>query len=72
MTGSIGPEEFGSVHSPALGTPCENTGGIIYTSQSMKRFEGGEVRLSGAVNLSKLESDGQITFSCLFVTKQAD
>jgi hypothetical protein len=38
----------------------------------MKRFEGGEVRLSGAVNLSKLESDGQITFSCLFVTKQAD
>lgn len=32
-------------------------------------FEGasGEVRLSGAVNLSKLDSDTEITFDCVFV-----
>ena len=32
-------------------------------------FEGavGTVRLSGAINLSNLQTDGQITFSCIFL-----
>jgi hypothetical protein len=30
------------------------------------------VRLSGAVNLSKLDSDGEITFDCMFAINLAN
>ena len=40
----------------------------ILVEKGNKRYEfsTGQVRLSGAVNLSKLVSDGEITFSCIF------
>jgi hypothetical protein len=66
MTGSIGPAELGGENSPAEGTPCESTGGVIYATKGMKKFLDGETRLSGAVNLSNV-GNGVITFSCLFV-----
>jgi hypothetical protein len=65
MTGSIGPEEFGGTPDDVMPDECVDAGGIIYTSEGFKNFDG-EARLSGAVNLSNA-GDGEITFSCLFV-----
>ncbi len=63
MTGSIPPGEFGAVPMPI--PACEEVGGLILTTRGF-RHSSGEVRLSGAVNLSNFGS-GEITFSCLFV-----
>lgn len=72
MTGSIAPKELGGDNPPLHDSPCAEAGGVVHTTRAMSRFTDGEVRLSGAVNLSKLMSDGEITFSCLFVIKQGD
>jgi len=47
-------------------TGANGDGGVQYGT---KRFQGvsGKARLSGLVNLSKLLTDGEITFDCLFV-----
>ncbi len=63
MTGSIPGGEFGVEPSPILA--CEEAGGVILTTRGFHQFSG-EVRLSGAVNLSNAGA-GEITFSCVFV-----
>jgi hypothetical protein len=63
ITGSIPNGEFGVEPSPILA--CEETGGVILTTRGFHQFSG-EVRLSGAVNLSNAGA-GEITFSCMFV-----
>jgi hypothetical protein len=44
---------------------CQDTGGIVLATRGFRNFTG-EVRLSGAVNLSRAGA-GEITFSCIFV-----
>ena len=46
--------------------PSPSGEGVIYGDGKFKNASG-PVRLSGAVNLSMLNSDGQITFDCVFV-----
>lgn len=46
--------------------PSPNDNGVIYGDGKFKNANG-PVRLSGAVNLSLLESDGLITFDCVFI-----
>lgn len=46
--------------------PSPSGDGVIYGDGKFKNASG-PVRLSGAVNLSMLNSDGQITFDCVFV-----
>jgi len=46
--------------------PSPSGDGVIYGDGKFKNASG-PVRLSGAVNLSMLNSDGQITFNCVFV-----
>lgn len=48
----------------AVPSPSDN--GVIYGDGKFKNAAG-PVRLSGAVNLSMLNSDGLITFDCVFV-----
>ena len=48
----------------AVPSPGDN--GVIYGDGKFKNAAG-PVRLSGAVNLSLLNSDGQITFDCVFI-----
>ena len=48
----------------AVPSPGDN--GVIYGDGKFKNAVG-PVRLSGAVNLSALNSDGQITFDCVFI-----
>ena len=64
MTGSIPEGEFGVAPS-SVPEECEEVGGLIRATRGF-RHSSGEVRLSGAVNLSNFGS-GEITFSCLFV-----
>jgi hypothetical protein len=45
--------------------PMDGANGVISGSGVFKDFQA-QVRLSGAVNLSRLDSDGEITFDCLF------
>ena len=45
--------------------PMNGNNGVLQGSGAYKNFQA-QARLSGAVNLSKLGSDGQITFDCLF------
>ena len=45
--------------------PMEGADGILSGTGAYRNFQA-EVRLSGAVNLSRLASDGRITFDCLF------
>ena len=45
--------------------PMDGANGIIAGTGAFKNFQA-QVRLSGAVNLSRLESDGRIAFDCLF------
>jgi hypothetical protein len=63
MSGSIPKSEFGVEPSPI--PACEEAGGVILTTRSFRQSSG-EVRLSGAVNLSNADA-GEITFSCMFV-----
>ena len=63
MTGSIGPDELDGAFGGNPPTECQNLGGIVHTSGGFKNHVG-EVRLSGAVNLSAFPPT--ITFSCLF------
>ena len=63
MTGSIGPAELDGAFGADPPPECENLGGVVYTSGGFKNHVG-EVRLSGAVNLSAFPPT--ITFSCLF------
>ena len=65
ITGSIPPGEFGGAPGEPQPAICQETGGIILTTGGFKNFAG-EVRLSGAVNLSNAGA-GEITFSCLFL-----
>ncbi len=55
--------------SPATHTtgavPMPGTNGVIHGTGAYENFQA-EVRLSGAVNLSRLDSHGEITFDCLF------
>jgi hypothetical protein len=46
--------------------PSSSDNGVIYGDGKFKNAEG-PVRLSGAVNLSMLASDGLITFDCVFI-----
>jgi len=46
--------------------PSPSDEGVIYGDGKFKNASG-PVRLSGAVNLSMLDSDGQITFDCVFI-----
>ena len=48
----------------AVPSPTDN--GVIYGDGKFKKATG-PVRLSGAVNLSALDSDGLITFDCVFI-----
>lgn len=48
----------------AVPSPTDN--GVIYGDGKFKNANG-PVRLSGAVNLSALNSDGLITFDCVFI-----
>ena len=45
--------------------PMNGTNGVIDGTGAYKHFEA-QVRLSGAVNLSRLDSEGRIAFDCLF------
>lgn len=45
--------------------PMDDDNGVIAGTGAYARFEA-KARLAGAVNLSKLDSDGEITFDCLF------
>jgi hypothetical protein len=63
MSGSIPGSEFGVEPSPI--PACEDVGGVILATRGF-RHSSGEVRLSGAVNLSNFGA-GEITFSCMFV-----
>jgi hypothetical protein len=63
MTGSIPPDELGGAFGDDPPTQCQNLGGIIYTSGGFKNHVG-QVRLSGAVDLSNFTPT--ISFSCLF------
>ncbi len=65
ITGSIPPGEFGGAPGGPQPVVCQDAGGIILATDGFANHSG-EVRLSGAVNLSNVGS-GEITFSCLFV-----
>ena len=58
-----------NVPSPATHTtgavPMPGSNGVIHGTGAYKNFQA-EVRLAGAVNMSRLDSDGEITFDCLF------
>jgi hypothetical protein len=63
ITGSIPGSEFGVEPLPIL--ECKETGGVILTTRGFRNTSG-DVRLSGAVDLSNA-GEGEITFSCIFV-----
>lgn len=65
ITGSIPPGEFDGLPGGTPPIECQDAWGIILATGGFRNF-GGEVRLSGAVNLSNA-GDGEITFSCLFL-----
>jgi len=46
--------------------PSASDNGVVYGDGKFKNADG-PVRLSGAVNLSALDSDGLITFDCVFI-----
>jgi hypothetical protein len=46
--------------------PSPDDDSVIYGDGKFKKASG-PVRLSGAVNLSKLDSEGKITFDCVFI-----
>jgi hypothetical protein len=45
--------------------PMDGSNGVLYGTGAFSGFTA-QVRLSGAVNMSQLDSDGLITFDCLF------
>jgi hypothetical protein len=45
--------------------PMDGSNGVISGTKAFEKFRA-LVRLSGAVNMSRLDSDGEITFDCLF------
>jgi hypothetical protein len=65
ITGSIPPGEFGGAPGGPQPAICEEAAGIILATRGFANHTG-EVRLSGAVNLSNAGA-GEITFSCLFL-----
>jgi hypothetical protein len=65
ITGSIPAGEFGGQPGSPQPLICQDTGGIILATRGFQNISG-EVRLSGAVNLSNAGA-GEITFSCIFV-----
>jgi hypothetical protein len=62
MSGSIPSSEFGVAPLPI--PACEDVGGVIRATRGFRNTTG-DVRLSGAVNLSN--APDEITFSCIFV-----
>jgi hypothetical protein len=68
-SGSTG--DFAASHM--TGSLPESQSGIVYADGKFAHWEGtGQVRLSGAVDLSILLTDGKISFSCLFVAERPD
>ena len=65
ITGSIPPGEFGGTPGSPQPQICQDTGGIVLATRGFANHTG-EVRLSGAVNLSNA-GNGEITFSCVFL-----
>jgi hypothetical protein len=65
ITGSIPAGEFGNGTGGPGPAICQDTGGIVLATGGFANHTG-EVRLSGAVNLSNAGA-GEITFSCLFL-----
>ena len=63
MSGSIPGSEFGA--EPAPIPACADAEGVIHATGKYRQ-RSGEVRLSGAVNLSNA-GNGEIAFSCMFV-----
>jgi len=63
ITGSIPRSEFGVEPTPI--PACEEAEGVILVTREF-RESSGDVRLSGAVDLSNAGA-GEITFSCVFV-----
>jgi hypothetical protein len=52
--------------------PVDGSNGVLYGTGAYAGFAA-QVRLSGAVNMSQLDSDGLITFDCLFaITPMGD
>ena len=45
--------------------PMDGDNGVIAGTGAYEQFRA-QARLAGAVNLSKLDSDGEISFDCLF------
>ena len=64
ITGSIPPGVFDGANGPGPAI-CDDATGIVLTTGGFRGMSG-EVRLSGAVNLSNAGA-GEITFSCLFL-----
>ena len=65
ITGSIPAGEFNGAPGGPQPAVCQDAGGIILATGGFANH-GGEVRLSGAVDLSNAGA-GEITFSCLFL-----
>jgi hypothetical protein len=65
ITGSIPTSEFDGQPGGPMPSVCQDAGGIVLATGGFAHHTG-EVRLSGAVNLSNAGA-GEITFSCLFV-----
>mgnify|MGYP001818116432 FL=1 len=65
ITGSIPPGEFGGPSGGPGPVICQETEGVVLRTGGFA-YQTGEVRLSGAVNLSNAGA-GEITFSCLFL-----
>jgi hypothetical protein len=65
---TIQPVLHGSVDFTHItgAVPSPGDESVVYGDGKFKNASG-PVRLSGAVNLSKLDSDGKITFDCVFI-----
>lgn len=61
---TIGSTEFTHITGAV---PSQYESNVIYGDGKFKKAYGGSVRLSGAVNMSQLNTAGEITFDCLFV-----
>ena len=65
---TVQPVLHGSVDFTHItgGIPSSDDESVIYGDGKFKKASG-PVRLSGTVNLSRLETEGKITFDCIFI-----